>query len=174
MRRRWSKSDTLYEHVMRNVTPEPNTGCHLFTGSGVAGYGRLMHHGVVWLAHRAAWTVVVGPIPEGLEVLHHCDMPACVLADPDPLKSHLFLGTPADNVADMRLKGRARFDPAPLRARHEMNRTKTHCTRGHLLTGQNLVPQALLIGERVCRRCNAIRLAKYRARRREVKSNAAV
>ncbi len=54
-----------------------------------------------WLwAHRVAWALTHGPIPDGLQVLHRCDVPLCV--NPD----HLFLGTQLDNIADAMAKGR--------------------------------------------------------------------
>jgi len=53
-------------------------------------------------AHRFAWQLARGPIPEDMCVLHHCDVPACVRVD------HLYLGTRADNNADMIAKGRKR------------------------------------------------------------------
>ncbi|MCH8043014.1 MAG: HNH endonuclease [Planctomycetes bacterium] len=53
--------------------------------------------------HRLAWEFANGrPVPQGLQVLHDCDNPPCC----NP--SHLFLGTNADNNADMMSKGRNR------------------------------------------------------------------
>ena len=51
-------------------------------------------------AHRVSWELHYGPIPAGRQVLHHCDTTQCVRP------AHLFLGTQADNVADMIRKGR--------------------------------------------------------------------
>lgn len=78
-------------------------GCWIWQGSMNAhGYGVQCH----FLAHRLSWIFHVGSIPQGMKVLHKCDMPACV--NPD----HLFLGTQADNLADMRNKQRGAIPKA--------------------------------------------------------------
>lgn len=53
-------------------------------------------------AHRVAYEMCVGPIPEGHVVMHRCDNTLCVKPD------HLLTGTQADNIADMVAKGRQR------------------------------------------------------------------
>lgn len=60
------------------------------------GYGRFRHV----FAHRFAYERLVGPIPNGLFVLHYCDNPSCVRPD------HLFVGTQQDNRNDCKQKGR--------------------------------------------------------------------
>ena len=82
--------------------------CWLWTGATMrGGYGELSAGGSPQYgrghplhAHRVSWELAYGPIPDGLWVLHICDTPACVRPD------HLFLGTHADNMADMSHKGR--------------------------------------------------------------------
>lgn len=78
-------------------------GCWIWTkGRSKHGYGELRLLGKHHLAHRVAWELANGvPIPDGLDVLHKCDNPPCC----NP--SHLFVGTHADNVADMVAKGRS-------------------------------------------------------------------
>lgn len=77
--------------------------CWIWIGARTKrGYGVFgPHHGQALRAHRVAWELTYGPIPEGLRTLHKCDTPFCVRPD------HLFLGTDADNNHDMFIKGRA-------------------------------------------------------------------
>lgn len=83
-----------------NVTEDD---CWEWTGFlNRGGYGQVKiggRSGSAWLTHRAVWAITYGD-PGDLCVLHHCDNRPCC----NPL--HLWLGTKADNNADMRAKGR--------------------------------------------------------------------
>lgn len=83
-----------------------------------SGYGRFGVASKVVLAHRAAYELMHAQSPGSLFVCHRCDNPACV----NP--THLFIGTQADNVRDMRAKGR--WKPLPPRdnkgERHGMSK----------------------------------------------------
>ena len=79
---------------------DKSDGCWLWKASLRNGYGDIWINGHHVAAHRVAWELINGAIPEGVEVLHKCDNPPCVRPD------HLFLGTVADNVRDSKNKGR--------------------------------------------------------------------
>lgn len=72
-----------------------------FLASKVGGEAKFMD------AHKFAWELVNGPVPEGLNVCHRCDNPICC----NP--KHHFLGTNADNMQDMVCKGRDRWGSSP-------------------------------------------------------------
>ena len=72
-------------------------------GRGYGVFGRTWRK--MQYAHRFAWEVTHGPVPDGLCVCHHCDNPPCC----NP--AHLFIGTIRDNSADMVAKGRAAKHP---------------------------------------------------------------
>lgn len=83
----------------------PDLGpCLLFTGHvRKNGYGAILAGGDRrhWIsAHVAAWVVMYGPVQEGFEVCHKCDVRNCIRP------THLFLGTRKDNMLDAARKGR--------------------------------------------------------------------
>ncbi len=91
----------LKERFEKNLSMEPNTGCWLWTGHQYTNrYGQIGVNGSQVRANRLSWELHKGPIPKGLNVLHHCDTPECV----NPY--HLFLGTAKDNMADCIKKNR--------------------------------------------------------------------
>lgn len=64
------------------------------------GYGMFWFGKIAIVAHRVSWTMLRGPIPDNMLVLHKCDNRKCV----NP--NHLFIGTQSDNVCDMLQKDR--------------------------------------------------------------------
>lgn len=92
---------TPFQRFESLYTPVPASGCWLWTGSvNRYGYGKTKVDQKHITAHRWSWMLHKGGIPDGLHVLHHCDVPACV--NPD----HLFIGTNQDNVDDRVSKNR--------------------------------------------------------------------
>lgn len=96
---------------------EKTDGCWLWKGAMSShGYGTVTVNQKRYRAHRLAYELTNGPIPTGLQVMHVCDVPACV----NP--AHLRLGTVADNIGDAVSKGRV--VPPVNRARGECANSK--------------------------------------------------
>jgi len=94
----WGEDTSNPERMWRMV--QIGDDCWEWTKGKRKGYGAVYIGGKQCDAHRLAWELTNGPIPDGMHVLHECDNPGCVRP------SHLFLGTHADNMGDMRKKGR--------------------------------------------------------------------
>lgn len=91
----------FWSYVDKSAGPNE---CWIWTGTvSTGGYGRVYWGKIRYnIAHRVAYQVAFGDIPEKMLVLHKCDNLLCV----NP--SHLFLGTHQDNMDDMRAKSRSR------------------------------------------------------------------
>jgi hypothetical protein len=122
--------------LARSVLSE--NGCWEWTGAKIPrGYGSISSGGGQLLAHRVAYEIFIGPIPEGLSVDHLCRNRACVSAE------HLEAVSTRENV----LRG------VGLSAK---NAQKTHCLRGHEFTAENTYWTKNPSGPgRECRTCKA-------------------
>lgn len=100
-------------------------------------------------AHRLSWAIMRGLPPPGKMVLHKCHNRACV--NPD----HLYIGTQADNMADMAKAGRS------------FHKNKTTCKRGHAFVPETTYrytdPNGIV--HRICRICQRERVRKCRERK---------
>lgn len=137
------------------VRPGMTTPCLEWQASrNRKGYGQVRYDGKNDGAHRVAWVLEHGPIPDGLYILHRCDNPPCVAVE------HLFLGTAADNMADKMAKGRhvalsgdahpARLHPErqPRGDAHHSRLHPERLARGNA-HGARLHPESRPRGERV-------------------------
>jgi len=140
------------ERFWATVSPEPNTGCFLWTGTmSPKGYGRVWFGGRMGAAHRVAYELVIGAIPSGLQLDHLCRVRCCV----NP--AHL---EPVTNQENIR-RG--------MSGCHQRNRT--HCPAGHEYAGANLhVRRRGRWVIRICRACrreeNRVQKAKRRGEKR--------
>ncbi|HUD01351.1 MAG TPA: HNH endonuclease [Rhabdochlamydiaceae bacterium] len=129
--------------------------CWLWKGAKYGnGYGMFWLNGRTRPAHRVAWELHHNkPFPEGKLGCHSCDNPICV----NP--HHIWPGTMSENILDARAKGRIKMP-------HETgvvpwNKRKTHCIRGHALSGENLLIKDGPKRNRACRVCTAASKQKW-------------
>lgn len=98
---------TLAERFDEKWHLDRRSGCWIWHAcKDKAGYGRILVDRVNEKATRVGWRLLCGPIPDGMKVLHKCDVKACV--NPD----HLYLGTSADNTRDLMAHGNPKWPEA--------------------------------------------------------------
>ncbi|KOG21765.1 hypothetical protein ADK36_12325 [Streptomyces viridochromogenes] len=128
-------------------TTDTSGDCWLWTAKpNGEGYANVRIDGVHYRAHRLAYELLVGPIPDGLVLDHLCRVRHCL----NP--AHLEPVTIAENIR----RGRAVLPPYSSR--------KTHCPQGHVYDEVNtyVTPQ----GKRDCRTCRRAARRRCDARRR--------
>ena len=114
--------ETLRDCIDRKISPEPNSGCWLWTGAvGSHGYGQVgkTPEFNTTVVHKILYEEKFGPVPDGLELDHLCRVRCCV--NPD----HLEPVTRRENI----MRGIA---PSALQAK------QSECKNGHPLSGDNL------------------------------------
>jgi hypothetical protein len=129
----------FWSHVQKTDT------CWLWIGwknKGKWNYGRVLHQGRKYRAHRVAYELTYGPILPGLKILHHCDTPSCVRPD------HLFVGTDGDNVRDAMRKNRRNqgFSKGENNPRARMTRAKVEEMRRLHASGISMASLARQFG----------------------------
>jgi hypothetical protein len=141
--REWGHRAPLAVRLLRRVVEDDN-GCWLWQGARFAntGYGAVAGRDRRQrLAHRSSYRLIVGPIPDGLQLDHLCRVRSCV------------------NPAHLE----------PVTARENIRRSPIHvgaaaaCPAGHEYTAENTYR---VRGRRYCRECMRRRRREYRDRQR--------
>lgn len=135
----------LEARILRRIQVTPE-GCWQWTGGLSDGYGTVYMNGANRRSHRAAYLILVGPVPDGLDLDHLCRNRAC--CNPE----HLEPVTRSVNS----LRG---IGPELARQRR---RAITHCAQGHEFTEESVNKK----GYRGCRTCQRASSLRYLARKR--------
>lgn len=109
-----SVDPVLIERFSTKWVKDEASGCHLWIGAKLPkGYGfmKLPRERRQIYAHRLAYLIHYGEIPDRMQVCHRCDNPSCV--NPE----HLFVGSSQDNHDDMKVKGRSTYGERNARAK---------------------------------------------------------
>lgn len=142
------RDKTIMTRFFAKVSEPDSNGCMRWTGAHVAnGYGQIRYDGRVVYAHRVAYELMRGPIPEGLYIDHLCRVRDCV--NPE----HLEPVTHKENI----MRGEA---PQKLWG---VQSVKTHCPRNHPYSEENTYRYQ---GEHQCRTCKRDRKRERRAAKR--------
>lgn len=123
------------------------TGCWNVTSHYLKGDGYAILHrgGRSKLAHRYMWEEVFGPIPEGMNVCHSCDNPACV----NP--AHLWLGTQLENIEDRNRKGRSRWPQGEKQYNAKLTNEQVTYIRTHIEISQTQMARLMGVSQSVVR-----------------------
>src|SRR5882672_3116293 len=130
--------ERLPDRFWRKVSPEPMSGCWIWTATLRSGYGRFWE-GHLRTAHRLAYETMVGTVPDGLELDHLCRTRCCV----NP--AHLEAVT---RTVNMRRGG------SPIAQHH----AKTQCSNGHAFDDVNTYRWRK---RRYCKACIKRSIATY-------------
>jgi len=120
------------ERIERLSIPEPNSGCWIWLGAlDRGGYARISLKGKNRKASRVSYQQFVGELTPELDILHICDLPACV----NP--AHLRVGTAQDNIFDMWAKGRGRVPKGEAHSNSILTLPQATEIRSRVLSGEN-------------------------------------
>ncbi len=140
--------------LISKIEKNDEKGCWIFNGKPIqGGYTRTSYLGKEDLSHRIFYELLVEPIEEGKHIHHICETPACV--NPE----HMRVVSAKEHLVNLSPKNFA-----------YINSRKTHCPKGHELSGDNLDGRMLKRGMRTCEICRK-ELRKIRDKRaRMIKS----
>jgi hypothetical protein len=118
MKNQQKNKDTIKERLYSKIKVNPKNNCWEIKLNKGARYPWIRVNGKYKRTHRVSYEIHIGKIPDGINCLHKCDNTKC--CNPE----HLFLGTQADNVADMIKKGRKRIFKGIELYEAKLNKTK--------------------------------------------------